>query len=795
MRSVLVRSNAGALILVGLAINAVAQQGPPGPGLVVEDVPVLRTDQGGALSVSLQLHNAGTESIPLRLNVADFVHQGPNGATYALGATFAWTAASEADKSILNGLKALDPGHDITIKMTVGGLWEAGESTAVLRNGAVDITTTSGQKQCVLHAVRVPAAFNVSIDAPGNPPELDFDALGTGERQYMVRLVNGDPMTYRFQWTLRLGDEVRKPSNGIVDLPAGGSAYIDLATVAPRPGSVLTWFSHLLTRGTVKDEMKSGSLVLTPVLGAADIPQLAPKAIPVSARLRFWSDGLQEFANLVCVFLLLTAGGVASIWVHCGMPNTARALQLQRRLRAVESQIGGLGGDIQSEWRVLLTGRTRSLAADLESTWWVFPAFGEVLSQATNNLTMLEAWTGVAYDVSIVLRRTRLQAQEAIPPTILHWIITSCEDALAPIESGRTNDEELQTMRAAVKYSRDLLHLLEDGKQIPDLETEIGEREKRLAERTIDQNWPAEFAFLANQVSECMRTPLSPAVYVDRDTLSLKLDLLNEFLGYYERSQSGAYTAVAASASSSGTGVSITAPRVSEVLTALENYRTRLFRYLGPDAPESLRMARLFVAEMRQNIYAPELVDEARKQPSGLQLLLEPTQVQVASCVHFQLQFRRKALNESSARHEWTCIWNFGDGCAQETGWEVHHGFERDGCYDVTVEITDLNGDAVAPPIVKQVRVGESLPADAGWRARTGMLVRHMARTWKPHAETILEASRLALVLAVAVFGLITTARQQAASLTLPEAIGAVVALGFGADTLKNLITDKTTAS
>ncbi len=813
MRSGFVAANAGALIFVGLAMTAAGQQPagqqpatqqaaqqvpaqqPPAPGLVVEDVPVLHADPTGTVAASVVLRNAGTGPIAIRLNISDFDFHAPNGATWPLGATISWSAASVADKSILNGLKPLDAGHELTAKMTVVHLWEAGESTGVLRNADSDIPTTSGQKQCILQAVRVPDAFNVSLDVPGNPPELDFDALGTGEQHYLVRLVNADPMTYRFHWALRLDDQLQSPSKDIVDLPPGGSAYIDLATVAPRPAGVAGWISQFLAQGTIKDEMTSGGLVLTPVFASANIPPAPLKVLPVSVRLRFWSDGLQEFFNLVCVFLLLTAGGVASIWVHCGMPNTARALQLQKRLRAVEAQINGLGGDIRSEWRVLLAGGCRTLAADLESTWWVFPAFADVVSQATTNIGMLEAWGAVAYDVSIVLRRTRSQAQDGIPPTVLHWIETSCEDALAPIESGRTNEEELQNMRASVKYALDLLHLLEDGKQIPDLEQEIGEREKRLAERTIDQNWPAEFAFLANQVSESMKTPLSPPLYTDRDTLSLKLDLLNEFLGYYERSQSGAYTAAAATASASGPPISITAPRASDVLTALENYRTRFFRYLGPDAPESLRMARLFVAEMRQNVYAPELVEEARKQPSGLQVLVEPAQIRAATCVHFQLLFRRQALNESSARHEWTCIWNFGDGCAAETGWEVHHGFERDGCYDATVEVTDLNGDSVAPPLVKQLRVGEWLSADAGWRDRMGMAARRMARMWKPHAETILEASRLALVLAVAVFGLITTARQQAASLTLPEAIGAVIALGFGADTLKNLITDKTASS
>jgi hypothetical protein len=55
----------------------------------------------------------------------------------------------------------------------------------------------------------------------------------------------------------------------------------------------------------------------------------------------------------------------------------------------------------------------------------------------------------------------------------------------------------------------------------------------------------------------------------------------------------------------------------------------------------------------------------------------------------------------------------------------------------------------------------------------------------------MLEASRLALILAIAVFGLLAVAQQQAQNLSWLQAVGAVFALGFGADTVKNLVTQK----
>ena len=96
----------------------------------------------------------------------------------------------------------------------------------------------------------------------------------------------------------------------------------------------------------------------------------------------------------------------------------------------------------------------------------------------------------------------------------------------------------------------------------------------------------------------------------------------------------------------------------------------------------------------------------------------------------------------------------------------------------VSVSISALNGDPVtANDLTADLRVGATV-RERSLAARGLRLLRSM----KPHASTTLEASRLALVLAVAVFGLVVnTAQHQASKLTPLEAVGAVFALGFGA--------------
>ena len=84
----------------------------------------------------------------------------------------------------------------------------------------------------------------------------------------------------------------------------------------------------------------------------------------------------------------------------------------------------------------------------------------------------------------------------------------------------------------------------------------------------------------------------------------------------------------------------------------------------------------------------------------------------------------------------------------------------------VRVTISDIEGALLTPaPLTRNLEV---LAGEAAKPTRAG-------RAWKlmkPSAETWLEASRLALVLALAVFGLMGSARQQAQNLSFLEAVG-----------------------
>ena len=504
--------------------------------LVLLDSPLLNVDDHGVATAAITLKNTGVKPVVLRLNLSDFQHRLPSGKLYPLGSSYSFTPLADSDKIDFNSGQVTQSLH---LKLSVVRLWDAGQSTAVLKNGEDDIPTESGLDKSVLTAIRIPVAYSVQIEGAGDAtPEIIFSRGG----QTLVRVLNNDAMNYRFQWRLRVGSLLRTSNNPYLDLPSHGSAYLDLTDAAP-PIS-------LVEGGTIKDQLSSGELVFQPILDAdVGLPPIAPKILPVNLRLRYWSGGLQQAWNAFWIFLLLTLGGMTSIWVHCGMPNTTRALAMTRSVAELTGKLEGIGPDITSHSRVMLAGRLAGIETDLRSTWWIFPSFAATLDASDKELQMITEWVNVAYDVSMVLRGAREKTQDGIPPTVLVWIREKCSCALSHFESGFTTPDELKHMHDDLAAAQQYLAAGSQGGSLPDLEREIQEREARLAP-LLDSTkaaFPNRFDAVCDQVRTQIGKPAGPASYLDRDTLSLKVDLLRQVGDLLKRRWRPAVTAGSAS--------------------------------------------------------------------------------------------------------------------------------------------------------------------------------------------------------------------------------------------------------
>jgi hypothetical protein len=731
--------------------------------LVLLEAPLLNVDQNGNASAVITLRNDTDAAIPqLRLNLSDFTHKRRDGRYYPLGTTNTLATVNDKEQKILNGTEGLAKDAILPVKVTVTKLWEAGQSEAVLKNGETNIPVLGGPTQSSIKAIRIPTDYNIQLNSPTpDTPEIHI----IGDRA-LLSLKNSDPFNYSFTWKLRLNGQLFDGGKNFIDLSSNSPADIELKTpVIPE--------ASFLTSGTLKDEIVNGKIILVPFFEGDAIAQPPrSKEIPVTVRLSYWESGnIQQLWNIVCVFILLAVGGVCSLWVHSGMPNTTRALALRRRLRDLEMKIGGLGGSLNSRWRVLLKSHLLAIWKDLFSSWWIFPSFAATLDTLTKKVDMAQQWVEVAYSASLILHDAD-QESHPIPPTVMRWIQERCVDALTPIESGLTTDDEIQKMKANLNAARKYLALTVDQIANPDLDKEISDREDRLKSEVDHlRKTYVHFSGLITQLEQAVGKPLSPTNYIDRDSCSLRVELLQAFDQRKNQLANAAGSAV------------------QGALERLKNRENWLMTYLVTDTHESLRTALFIVNEMRQDIYVNNaLSDEVKKAPPAVTITTDPVTVEARTPVRLALRFNRQVLNQAVARQEWICSWNFGDRTQQENGWEVFHSYESTGKQDVQVMISDLDGNLVISDSIKgtvTVGIGQD---SKGTGHRSGFA--------KPklEPETKLELGRLVIVLGLALVTLMATARQQAQSLTFLEAIGAVVALGFGADTIKNLILQRSSS-
>jgi hypothetical protein len=726
-------------------------------GQVVADAPViLQIGSEGTASATVVVRNAGNTVAPLQLRFTDLQRTGSDGKLYDLNATRIIAPASEKDKPVYDEGK-LPPGESLTLQIGVAGVKAAGQFSASLKN--------AGREIAPVKAVRIPADYNVRIvSANSASPEIVFRGapVYSFRAQALVGLENLDASSYRFKWKLRVGDAIYP--GGEVELPGNSTAFLDVSSAAPT--------ANWITAGTLKDDTAPGDLILSPLFtGDLVSPDITVKHLPVTVRLQYWSGWLQELINLLCIFALLAMGGMMSIWVHHGMPNTSRALALKRELRDVQSKIDGLGGEIDSRWRVLLKVQPDRLSRELQATWWVFPSFSGTLDQLGKDLDTLRQWTDTVYNFAIVDRHARQLLQDkGIPPAIDCWICEITSRALETMESGFTTPEETKAMRDGLQRAQTLIAGVQSGVQIKELEDTIVAREKALAPHieelklwTKAAPWQ-EFSGIVDQVVCAMAAPPAPQDYIDRDRFSMQLLLMNEVREYRKRHP----VAMTAAVSGSAPQASAADPQTQELRDCLK-----------VETCEALRMAQVLVTAMRQNKSGQDLVEALGK--GAASIIVDPVPVKPNAPVRLELRFEEDELNEAAIRQKFRCRWDFGDGTRRESGWQVAHAFSR-GQFAVGVTVSNLEGQAIEHC---------DMPIDVGDGPAVGNAAVRLMRWLTPHAETMLEASRLALILAIALFGLMAVAQQQAQNVTWLEAVGAVFALGFGADTVKNLVTQK----
>ena len=649
----------------------------------------------------------------------------------------------------------IDPKKLTTVVATVAGVKQAGSFDADL---AFD-----GNNFGKLKIIYLP--FAVTVDGPdANKADL---TLVDGEVTSLA-LKNADPVAYPVIWRLNVGGN--EVCGDQLTLPANGVGLIQCRPSVPfTPARIQDLFKVESTEGH--------SLLLYPVLpnSTATFDKSSPwKMIPVKASMSFFGSAWQGVLGYVAIVVLLILGGLTSLVLSQALPNRLRRLNLRERLDALAQTTANLT-NVGSRLQVLLRLERNRLEDLLISRNTFSPDFAGIAARCNEGTAKLESRVALAQQIDVALKRLEQKLTLGPPPSQIASIEVLIEDAKVLLAKNELTDKDLESAQTAITEAVkqcDMLNEPDDlfgqalAKRVLDVANDI---KTNFANEPVFQKLDAELPgpYKAVQRVPANTLTILPAQYVELDMAVQKLLLMKEYVLLFTGTQD------------------------PDMLKRLDDNRGKLLDYLQLQSWPAMRSARLLMRQMKDDVYSKRVGEVLVKRLASI--VVKPMRAYHRAPLDLCVCFQSDDLEKGAAREDWTCQWVFGDDMG-ETGWSVSHYFEleRNGSrfkrpapkeYPVKTTFLDGNGDLLVDPatkapvtLEKPVTVYPGRPQPwFGDRART-------------------ELVKLVAALFIAVFALVSGAREQLMKLDILPGIIAVFTIGFGADTIKNLLTKSDTS-
>ena len=641
-----------------------------------------------------------------------------------------------------------------TVVATVTGVKQAGTFDADL--------AFEGNDFGKLKIIHLP--FAVTLDGP-DPNKADLALVG-GEVT-RITLKNDDAVAYPLIWRLNVGGS--DVCGDQITLPAKGVGVIQCKPSVP--------FSLTRLQDLFKVESTEGnSLLLYPVLpnSTASFDKSSPwKIIPVKASLSYFSASSQQVLGYAGIVAVLILGGLTSLLLSQALPNRLRRLNIRDRLDDLARTTANLT-NVGSRLQVLLRLERNRLEDLLRSRNTFSPDFAGIAARCNEGTARLEARVALAQQIDVALNRLQQKLTLGPPPSQIAAIEALIEDAKVLLAKNELTDKDLESAQSAITEATKRCDMLNEPDEM------FGQA---LAKRVLDVAGDIKTNFANDPVFQKLDTALPgpykavqrvpantltivPAQYAELDLAVEKLLLMKEYVLLFEGTQD------------------------QQMLQRLDQNRGKLLDYLQLQSWPAMRSARLLMRQMKDDVYSQRVGEVLVKRLASI--VVKPMRAYHRAPLELCVCFQSDALEKAAAREDWTCQWAFGDQMS-ETGWSVSHYFElqRNGRfkappardYPVKATFLDGNGDVLVDPATKEPLTLEK-PVTV-FPNRPQPLFGDRART---------ELVKLVAALFLAVFALVSGAREQLMKLDILPGIIAVFTIGFGADTIKNLLTKNDTS-
>ncbi|MGA2350673.1 MAG: hypothetical protein ABSF70_09600 [Terracidiphilus sp.] len=741
------------VLLVCLAATAEAQL-----KIVWSEPVILRNGAGAA---RLVLSNSGKSAVPLSLNTGTFLDETSHAKLPMPKVTFALEAGA-ADLPARIG-----PGQSLQIVASVSNMASSTAAHATVFNQLDEI----GE----LNAVAVDVPLNITLEGNGTPEKPLKFAYG---RTVALTLKNGGTEFFSLDWRFQLGGTVVK-SGSMILTPDGRSRIV----LSP-PKEVYSW------KDFVRPTERNGLLLVSqhgPHGVSSDL--LPVQAIPVNlTMMRLGPDQTEVlFAIYVMVFLLM--GGLLSLLGSSVLPNVLKKIALHRQIADLANRTSSVSARVDSYLRVLLRLERAKIGMALNEIGPFSLSSAERFEDVSVSIVRLAKRLAVAERLD-ELRRKFQDASATAPPSITDDIDRTLQAASNQLHSFSLPDDDVNAANVFLSNAQASLALLDDSaaqaKRIAANFKQLKDRLQSFPENLYSDlklALPGTFAFL-NFAFDDPANIVRPMFFA----IDHAIAAMHAVLDY-------AMVRVAipvATASMSGDPGKASRERLQE-------HEPELICLLGTLSWKSLRAATTLVQEMREDIYESDVLAEIdKKRADGekrVRLEFDTQKARPYLPVYFSIAFDDPRFCGAAALSRLSFKWSF-PGDLSEEGSRVCHYFLGNEPLENEPEAIDHQRKMSGKKHCRlrngrKVKIAVSVQSHKNLDAADTIEGVLEIQPPKPHQATraFAEAVRFLIAFGVALAGLEAGALDQLAKLDFFPATLAVVVLGFGADSIKNLLT------
>jgi len=737
-------------------------------------------------------------------------------------ASHAVLAKSQITIAAPDQVKTLAPNASVTARIAIAGVTDASMAQAVLENGGIPIGSIS--------VVELDAPLNVTVASPEQSLDYSYN------EPVSLPLKNGDPMPYHLSWEFLIEGTVI--SSGVVDIPAGGTAAIPLKQSCGGYGAKPFCQGYSFV-DPIHPTLKPGVLSLG-LIAPGSIPHglLPSHAVPLTLVMRRVGPTTSLVLSYGYAALILLLGGLLSFLASSVLPIMQRKGDLRALLQEIANRTSTISIRVDSYLRVLLRlERKRIEAAIATSSPWV-PTSNDPLTHVPSAMDVLNTRLFAAERLD-ELRRKHDQISGTAPPSVTDSIDVALQTAAEQLHTTTLSDAELSAANASLARAQSLLDLLDDSTALAKLIAgNLAALKTRIAAfpltfyEDLQAALPGLFVIL-DRGFEDPKNIVRPMFFaIDHGIAAIHLLLDYAMVRITVPSSPSHLPTTMPDADSAWAApqAALVSPEACSDLgdaarKRLLDRQCILFNLLGTLSWLALREAALLVQEMREDIYEEDVLAEITK-PGQAQIAIDTQRTRPLLPIFFSIGFKDPRFNNAAALRRLICHWSFPDGL-QELSWKVCHYFS--GNERIPAMSPDLIGQPVPQPFAvpsATVATGEPAPpqpirrrfhlpfrrphrrprlqhfvifaAVSGRHSqqarevpvpalRTTIVLERTARTDK--ARLVAEVLRFLIAFGIALAGLVSGALDQLSKLDFIPATIAILALGFGANSIKNLLT------